>query len=151
MSVLVRAALLGLATGGRNSVGFAALALNAKPGSEPAWLDRPAVRIAAGVAAAGELVVDKLPATGSRLEPASLAMRVLSGGWFGALLAQRTGQPAAGPVLAGAAGALAGSALGSAWRAFAVRGGRPDRPAALAEDVVVLGLAAFSTRRPATR
>jgi uncharacterized membrane protein len=145
-SVLVRAALLGLATGGRNSSGFAALAVSARSGSEPAWLARPWVQAGATVAAAGELVVDKLPATGSRIEPASLALRVLGGGWFGVLLARRSVEPAVGPAVAGAAGALAGSMLGRSWRGFVARRGRPDLPAALAEDVVVLGLAGVAVR-----
>lgn len=136
--VWLRAALLGLATGGRNSVGFAALAVTA-PG-------RPWVAAGATLAAAGELVVDKLPATGSRVEPAPLTMRVLSGGWFGVLLARRSGAPAAGPAVAGAAGALAGSVLGWSWRTYVARRGWPDEPAALAEDAVVLSLAAVAVR-----
>jgi uncharacterized membrane protein len=141
MSLLVRAALLGAATGGRSMAGIAAVALTTPPGADPAWLGGRWGRIGATMGALGELVGDKLPATGSRLEPLPLAGRVVSGAIVGFLVSQRDGRPSGAPVLAAAAGAVGGAVLGRAWRGLAQRRGRRDLPAALAEDAVVYAVA----------
>ena len=141
MSVLVRAALLGAATGGRSMAGIAAVALTTPPGADPAWLGSRWGRIGATAAALGELVGDKLPTTPSRLEPLPLTGRIMFGAVTGFLLSQREGRPSGAPVLAAAAGAVGGAVLGRAWRARAQRRGRPDLPAALAEDAVVYAVA----------
>ena len=141
MSLLVRAALLGAATGGRSMAGIAAVALTTPPGGEPAWLGSRWGRIGATAGALGEVVGDKLPTTPSRLEPLPLAGRVVSGAVAGFLLAQRSGRPSGAPVLAAATGAVGGAVLGRAWRGLAKRRGRPDLPAALAEDAVVYAVA----------
>ncbi|HEX2903022.1 MAG TPA: hypothetical protein VHO01_06145, partial [Jatrophihabitans sp.] len=86
MNVLFRSVLLGLATGGRSSLGVAAVLLSSanrapRLGSQP-------VKLAAAAAVAGELTVDKLPMTPSRLEPPGQLARALSGlvggGWLAA-------------------------------------------------------------------
>ncbi|PWW23649.1 hypothetical protein JD79_02824 [Geodermatophilus normandii] len=134
-SLLLRAALLGTAAGGRSSLGLAAPALTA-----PARLP---VRLAALAAVAGEVVADKLPGTPSRTVPPSAAFRLASGAGGGALLARRGHAGVVLPVLAGAAGAAAGTLGGARWRARA--GERvPDWQAALAEDAVVLALATLA-------
>jgi uncharacterized membrane protein len=133
----VRAAMLGWATGGRNATGPAALALTAPD-------VRPGVRAVSAVAAAGELVVDKLPATGDRVEPVPLAARVLTGAVVAAVLAGREGRRRPPAALLGATAAAVGSVAGWAWRtrtAPAV----PPWSGAVAEDAVVLTLAALAT------
>ncbi len=135
-ALLARAAALGLAAGGRATLGIGA----------PVVVRGPLVaRVLAGLAVVGELVGDKLPQTPDRTEPGSLAGRALSGAIGGVVIARRAGRgPVPAAVLGGAA-ALAGSCLGFGWRRAAV-GHLPAVPAALIEDVVVLGLAAYAVR-----
>lgn len=147
MSILARSVLLGLATGGRSSLGLAALALTAAD-TGSWWTSRPA-RAAAAVAAAGELTVDKLPATPSRLEPRGQVFRVVAGAAGGTILAARTGESRSRTVLAGvvsAAGAWASTQAGARWRALAADRIGPDWPGAVAEDVASAGLAYLAVR-----
>lgn len=144
---LARSFLLGVATGGRNMVGVAALAVTARPpkSQKALWLRRVAV-----AASAGELVVDKLPQTPSRLETRSVVARVVVGGLAGGLLSWREG---AGRVrtgvcaVLGAGGAAAGTQAGAAWRKAASDRAGDDLPGALAEDAASLALALSSARR----
>jgi uncharacterized membrane protein len=139
--LLLRSLTLGLVSGGRSSVGLAALAAR-RPARSPlrrglpqpaGALDHPWARPAAALGVAGELVMDKLPTTPSRLAPPVLGFRLVAGAVCGVVLAQRDGQPVAAPALLGVAGAYAGSRLGAAARAA-----RPGLTTALAEDAVVL-------------
>lgn len=135
-SLLLRAVALGLAAGGRATLGIAAPVVARGP---------LAARVLLGLAVVGELVGDKLPQTPDRTEPGSLAGRALSGAIGGAVIARRAGRrPVPAAVLGGAA-ALAGSYLGIGWRRSA-DGHLPAVPAALIEDMVVLGLAAWAVR-----
>lgn len=144
---LLRSALLGLATGGRSSLGIAALALSApRTGS---WLTSRWARGAAAVALAGELTVDKLPATPSRLDAGGQVFRVLAGAASGAILSHRQDGSTPRTALSagvGAAAALAGTRLGARWRAVASDQLGSDWPGALAEDVTVLVLARSAVR-----
>ena len=105
--------------------------------------------LAACLAGAGvELVLDKLPRTPSRLLPPGPQIRTASGAVAGLLLARGSG--ATRPVvalgsLAGAAGALAGTYAGAAWRKKWAAN-RPDWQAAAAEDAVAVLLAAAAVR-----
>lgn len=98
------------------------------------------------VAALGELVADTLPRAPSRLERAGLGARVVTGAVSGGLLAR----PGPGPVLVaavvGAAAAVAGAHAGATWRGRASTRLGHDAPGALAEDLVVLGLAWAAAR-----
>ncbi|WP_432570361.1 hypothetical protein [Kineococcus sp. SYSU DK005] len=140
--LVVRSALLGVAAGGRSTLGLAGPALlsagtRALPGGAPA-------AVLSTLALGGELVADKLPSTPSRLSAAGLPARLVSGFAGGAVLARREHARTLLPALAGAAGALAGSHAGAAWRAWA--GQRvPDVEAALAEDAVALALTLAAT------
>jgi uncharacterized membrane protein len=91
-------------------------------------------------AALGELVVDALPQTPSRLQPAGLAARVASGGITGWFVA---GIPGA---IAGAVGAIAGSYGGHAVRMKLFETIGP-LPSALVEDAIAIGLAIFAVSR----
>jgi uncharacterized membrane protein len=150
--LLLRSGLLGVVAGLRSQFPAAALAAR---GLEPAsrslaLLSTPGGRRAAYLAAAGEILVDKLPITPDRVELRGLIARVASGAVAGAVLASATGvrgSRTALPVLAGAAGAYLGS-----WGGFAARRALvgttelPDAVVAVAEDVVAVGLAAVAVR-----
>lgn len=156
--LVVRAALLGLATGGRSSSGPAGLAWTSEPGDAAPLgaLAGSRGRAAASAFALGEVVADKLPQTPSRLSIGPLAGRAVLGAVCGIGLAARgVGVPVrrlpvqvAVPVaLVGTAAAVAGSYAGSAWRARAPF--PSDVPAALVEDAVVASLCLLGcTRRP---
>ncbi len=136
---LTRALALGIASGTRSSLGLCAPALFGKPA---AYGRRRLTRIAS---VGGELVVDKLPQTPSRLEPPALAARLISGAAGAFVLARRELVAPPLPMLAGVAGAAVGAYGGAAWR---MRSGavRPDWQGALAEDVKAIALAWWACR-----
>ena len=150
-----RAALLGLATGSRSVSGLAAQAA-VTPSSARRQPERLLghrwVKGLLGLAAAGEIVGDKLPTTPSRLAPPVLGARLVLAAAT-ALLAVRArdeGSAVPGsavvavPVAVGAS--LASAYLGHAWRGWASTRLGPDWPGAVGEDVVALSLAAVATR-----
>ena len=114
--------LLGLATGLRAFSAPSALALRHRPLNGP--------RRALLLAALGELVADKLPATPSRLDRRGLTGRVLS-------------SAISGQLVAGPSGAVrcVSAALASAGAGSTVRGRAPGIAAALCEDGVAIALA----------
>ncbi len=122
------ALLLGFATGLRTFSAPAALALRARRLNAP--------RRAVLLAAAGELVADKLPAMPSRLARRGLTGRLIGGALCGRLVA---GPP-------GAAGA-AGAALAGALAGHAVRARRPGLLTAFCEDAVAISLAGAGAAR----
>lgn len=140
---VARAAILGVATGGRSTSGVAALAFTAGR-RDPSWLRHPLIRPLVAVAAAGEVTADKLPQSPSRLEILPLAARTLIGAFAGGLSGRRDGEaPALGAVIGGLC-ALAGSWLGARWRGVAGKRLSGDLPGALAEDAAVAGLATLA-------
>lgn len=101
----------------------------------------------ARLAAAGELVVDKLPVTPSRIAPGPLAARVISGGLCGRTLARRDRESLALGTLAGVVGAIAGAYGGYfARRYLTTAKALPAFPIALLEDALAIALAAAATR-----
>ncbi|MFD1825389.1 MULTISPECIES: hypothetical protein [Mumia] len=132
--IVIACVVLGAATGGRSTLGPVVARMST--GNRSTWSRAAAL---SGVAA--ELVGDKLPRTPSRLKAAPLAGRVASGALTGSLLAGSGGVSRLVPAAVGAGAALAGSYAGAAWRGAWARTGRPDLPAALAEDAVAVGLA----------
>jgi uncharacterized membrane protein len=90
--------------------------------------------------AVGELIVDKLPGTPNRTEPAGLAVRILTGGFSGgALCASKKRLVAAGAVLGGLA-AIAGAFIGySTRRQLHVRFRLSDTALAIVEDAIAIG------------
>jgi uncharacterized membrane protein len=159
--VLLRSTGLGLATGARTSLGLTALALTASP-------RRPPLALLATLASGAELVVDKLPSTTSRLQPPGLVVRLVSGAVVGVLIARRRTpapqlrvvpeepEPTPAPVIADARRTalrvILPAALGSAAAYAGTRAGAAARaawqgwPAAVLEDVLSSGLAAWSVR-----
>ncbi|MET9254866.1 hypothetical protein [Streptomyces sp. NPDC003717] len=132
---LVRAALIGAATGLRSQYGVAALSLTA---GRPRPAARSWLRRAALTAATAEGVADKLPSTPSRLAPRGLLPRLGVGALTGAALARRHGGPVTAPVAVATASALTFSLAGAGWRRLT-----RSHPAAgaLAEDSTAAVLA----------
>jgi uncharacterized membrane protein len=137
-----RSFALGWASGGRTSFGPVALALTSR---KPVTGLRKARSYAGLLAATGEVVVDKLPTTPSRLEPQVLGGRIAAGAGVGGGLAHREKQSVWVPAAVGAAGAAAGSYAGVAWRRWAATR-VPDWQAAVAEDVVTLLVARYAVK-----
>jgi uncharacterized membrane protein len=144
-----RALLLGLVAGIRSQVPVALLAIEAERGAFDPGQGRMARRFASRegvlgvvVAAAGELVADKLPATPRRTTAGPFLQRLATGGAVGAAVHYDAGHPRALGALLGAAGAGAGAYL--ATRARAAVAGRTRLPGPLlgaVEDLFAVGLA----------
>ncbi|MEP6462501.1 MAG: hypothetical protein ABJC62_03610 [Frankiaceae bacterium] len=146
----LRAGTLGIVTGGRSSAGVAAVASTSSPADVAAGiplrlLAAPPAKLAAAAMLLGEFVIDKLPNTPSRMVPPALLGRIAMAAITAGTLAQRHQVPVAVPVTVGALGAVVGSVVGLRWRQAAAARDWPDLAAALAEDVLVLGLAWYST------
>jgi uncharacterized membrane protein len=124
------AALLGFAAGLRAFSAPAALALRSRPLTKPGR--------AVLVAAAGELVADKLPSTPSRLERRGLSGRIFSSAFAGHAVAGRTG--AATSVACALTGAVAGNRA---------RAAVSSPLAAFAEDWLAISLATLGASRRA--
>ena len=145
----VRALLLGFVTGIRSQVPIALLAIEAEGGRFDPGSGKLARRFAsregmlgAVVAAGGELVADKLPATPSRLTPGPFLQRLATGGTVGAAVHYDAGHPRALGALLGAAGAGAGAYVATKVRAAAAARGRLPQPLLGAvEDLLAAGLA----------
>lgn len=92
------------------------------------------------VAAAGELVGDKLPTTPARTEPGPLSGRALSGALCGAALGRSARRNTAAGAVVGALGAVVGTYTFYHLRRELTRErGLPDLWVALAEDALALG------------
>ncbi len=147
---LAGSALAGAASGARSFTGVAALTLATRPGApgQPdRFLGRPWIKAAAGVLAAQEYVLDKLPNTPSRLAPPGLAG--LAGAAASAVIIARRepGAPAtsaemASCAVAGLGAAVATAWLGLQWRTWAKARFGQDWIGAGVEDAATLTLAA---------
>jgi uncharacterized membrane protein len=132
------AALAGFACGLRTFSAPLALALRGRLGGRP-------VRAFLGLAAAGELVGDKLPSVPSRTAPGPLALRLGAGGIGGRALAGTPG------LAVGVAGAAAGAFAGRRARvALTERTGLPGALLGGVEDAAAYAIAALATRERGT-
>ncbi len=117
------------------------------------WMKSPLTsKILLGLAVA-ELVSDKLPFTPSRLQPGSLAARLVSGALCGAAVNAARKRPVVVGALVGATAALGAAFAGyHARQALTAHGDLPDMVVALVEDgvAVVTAMSASSLLRPAT-
>lgn len=144
MSILTRAALLGLATGGRSSLGLSALAVTSTRTRGGSAVTRPWVAKAAALASAAEFVGDKVPGVPSRSQPVGAAPRLVLGALSGAVLAHREGNSRGVTALSaaiGVAAAVGGIKAGVSWRGFANDRFGSDVPGALLEDATWLATA----------
>lgn len=120
---------LATATGMRSMAGPAALAIR-----QGGLIGR-----AVPLMAAGEMIADKTPFVGDRIDPLPLAGRAVLGAIVGVVVARRHGQAAAPAALLGAA-----VAIGAAYLAHAARTRVPGSAmlSGAAEDAIVLSLCA---------
>ena len=124
-TTLQRVLGLGTLTGMRSMAGLATLAAGRGGTARPVML----------ALAAGEMIADKTPAIGNRIDAAPLAGRAVLGAIAGAIVA---GERRENMVIAAAAGAAA--AVAAAYAAFYLRTRMPGPPllTGLAEDAVVI-------------
>ncbi|AUD01175.1 DUF4126 family protein [Spirosoma pollinicola] len=93
------------------------------------------------VLAGGELIGDKMPNAPSRIAPAQLPFRLISGAASGAALTEADGQPVAYGAVLGAVGAAVGSFAFYHLRHWLTHEkDLPDTVVALAEDALTMGL-----------
>ena len=153
MNPLARALLLGTATGLRTFMGAAWWSGAHPPGSGSVTrearierlLEQDGVALGMRLAAAAELVGDKLPAAPDRISPGPLAARATMGALLGWAVADNRQER----VIACAAGAAAAvlSAYGGYWaRRLITEAGAADLPVAAAEDAIAVALAAAGSR-----
>ena len=152
-SVLLWAFLIGVIAGLRALTAPAAVAwagfghgiLNHTP---LRFMGRLPAAIVFTVLALLELYADQLPTTPSRLAPAGLISRIVTGGLSGACLAAAdAGSIALGCVL-GAVGGVVGAFAGYYARTGVVKALKvPDLPIALLEDAIAIGGAIFVVSR----
>lgn len=147
-TTLLLALLIGVVAGLRSMLAPAAVAWGVGLGwipVEQTWagfLAHPLARYVFSAFAAMELVGDKLPKTPSRKAPGPFVGRVVSGTVCGAVLGTARGALVPG-ALAGAAGAVIGTLGGYALRKRLAQTLGRDLPAALAEDLIAIGAAAW--------
>jgi uncharacterized membrane protein len=136
---MLRAALLGVASGMRSTVGLAAVVLT-RDRPLPGLLRRRLTGRAVAVSVVGELVADKLPTAHSRLEPPGLVARAVSAGLAAVLVSDREGAGVAAEVAVAATVALVSAKVAHDVRARAAERWGATR-AAVAEDAVALAIA----------
>jgi uncharacterized membrane protein len=137
---IVASVLLGAASGLRSQLGVATVVARSDS-SLPQILRRPLTRRLLMVAAAGELIADKLPATPSRLAPPGIASRLLLGALAAGLFAETQRARWRPAAAIGATSAALAAKLGHDLRARLARHA-PDPAVAVVEDAVAVGLAA---------
>ena len=129
----------------RSQLGVATLAAWSDS-SLPEILRRPWTRRLLVAAAAGELIVDKLPTTPSRLTPPGIAGRLVLGALAAGLFAQTRQAPWLPAAAIGATSALVAAKAGHDVRAWLAQYA-PDPAIAVVEDALALGLAAAGASR----
>lgn len=138
--------VIGIVAGLRAMTPLAAVAWLATRGSLPVegtWLAILGWQFTAPIftlLAIGELVTDQLPSTPSRKVPVQFGARLVSGGVAGAALGLAADAWMVGLAL-GVVGAVVGTLGGAALRGRLAAAFGRDRPAALLEDAVAIGLA----------
>jgi uncharacterized membrane protein len=105
------------------------------------WLASPITAWVLTVVALGEIVNDKLPNTPSRKIPPAFIGRCVSGGFAALALGMSVRMPWLAAL--GVVGAVLGTLGGAAVRGKLARAFGRDLPAALMEDAVTIGGAAF--------
>jgi uncharacterized membrane protein len=95
-----------------------------------------------------EMYADQLPSTASRLAPAGLISRIVTGGLSGACLAVAAAESIALGCVLGAVGGVVGAFAGYYARTGVVKALKvPDLPIALLEDAIAIGGAIFIVSR----
>ena len=144
--VLLMALLIGVVAGLRSLTAPAVVAWAAYlswinlHGTWASWVGNLVTVVILSVLAVAELVNDKLPKTPPRTAPPVFAVRLITGGFAGAVIGTAWGYKWGG-LGAGVVGAVLGTLGGYQARKRLVAGvtGGKDLPIALAEDVVAIG------------
>ena len=139
----VGSVLLGAASGARGQLGVATVVARSDR-SLPPIFRQPWTRWLLVMAAAGELVVDKLPSTPSRLEPPGISGRLAMGALAASLFAQTRQAPWLPAAAIGASSAAIAAKIGHDVRARLAQQ-VPDAAVAVIEDELALGLAVAGT------
>ena len=146
---LAGAALLGIATGMRSTAGLGMVILRDGDGGAsrlPGPLRTRPAKAAAVLAIGAELVLDKLPITGSRLDAPGLIGRVAFAGIAAALAARGSGIGPVPAALVAAGSAVVAAKICHDLRARAAQR-IPDAAVAGAEDLLSLRIAGVAARR----
>jgi uncharacterized membrane protein len=141
---VVGSVFLGAASGLRSQLGIATVVVCSDP-SLPSIFRQPWTKRLLVAAAAGELVVDKLPTTPSRLAPPGLAARLVLGALAAGLFAQTRQAPWLAAAAIGASSATLAAKVGHDVRAGLAHH-VPDPAVAVVEDALGLGLAVAGSR-----
>jgi uncharacterized membrane protein len=142
---LLMALLIGVVAGSRAMTAPAAVAWGAWLGwidLSPTWasfLGSGWAVLILSILAIVEFITDQLPSTPSRKVPQQFGARVVTGGFSGAALGALSGNWIAG-LVAGAIGAAVGTYGGAELRGRMAAAFGSDRPAALIEDALAIGL-----------
>ncbi len=149
MPVLLSALLIGGVAGLRTMTAPAAVSWAAYLGWLPlggtwaGFLGHVASPVIFSILAVAELAGDKLPQTPSRKTPLPFAARIVSGAFCGAAIGTPAGILALGAA-AGALGAVVGTLAGYAFRRWLTSKLGGGVPAALLEDAIAIGAAAWT-------
>jgi uncharacterized membrane protein len=152
MFVLISAFLTGVASGLRALIGLTAVSWAVHFGILPldhtwlAFLGYAFTPYILTLLAIAELVNDKLPKTPSRLIPPQFIARIVTGTLCGIAIGLSRNGMIIG-LMAGIAGAVAGTLGGAKVRSLLAKTFRRDLPAALLEDAIAIGIAAFAVVR----
>ena len=151
--VLILAFLIGVIAGLRALTPLAVVACAGfwhrfLQGTPLSFMGRLPAAIVFTVLALLELYADQLPSTPSRLAPAGLITRVVTGGLSGACLAAAGAQSIAFGGVLGAVGGVVGAFAGYYARTGVVKALKiADLPIALLEDAIAIGGAIFVVSR----
>ena len=152
MFVFINGFLIGTASGLRALIGLAAVSWAVRFGILPldhtwlAFLGYAFTPYILTLMAIGELVNDKLPKTPSRLVAPQFITRIVTSALCG-LAIGLSGNGMFLGLVAGIIGTVAGTFGGAKARSLLARTFGRDLPAALLEDAVALGIAAFALFR----
>lgn len=143
MNSRVSAFLLGAVSGMRSMSAPAVVSYKLRRrGGSPHFLTGSRTVSALGLAAAAELIVDKLPGTPARTAPPALIARIFSGAFAGALVSSPGRRERVLGALLGAAGAVTATYGMYHLRKIAVAKSKlPDSIFAVVEDAATLTLA----------
>src|ERR1700752_2871001 len=152
MSIFINAFLIGTASGLKALIGVAIVSWAARLGILPldhtwlAFLGYAFTPYILTLMVIGELVNDKLPKTPSRLVAPQFITRIVMSALSG-LAIGLCGNGMMIGMVAGVIGAVAGAFGGAKARSLLARTFGRDLPAALLEDAVTIGIAAFALFR----
>jgi len=145
VQVAIGTLALGTATGLRSQMGMAAVLLGLNENTLPRSCRKPGARLTALTAAAGELVVDKLPGTPDRTEPLGLAARISLAALACGILASSASRKPLPAAVIGAGTAVAAAFGGRVFRQkLSTR--LPPVAAALVEDALAVSVAVLAVR-----